>query len=128
VAEAVYFHDPAGNIVELIARKRLNLQHRPVFDAKSWIEISEVGLAADDPAGVREAMTGQMGLAAFWCPSPAFCALGDEHGLFIVVDAHEKKWIPSMEAARSFPLEVDLIQEGKQWHVRWDNVQLELQD
>jgi catechol-2,3-dioxygenase len=126
VAEAVYFHDPAGNIVELIARRRLEIPRKESFDAASWVEISEIGLAVDTPLEVKGALTGQVGLASFWCPSAEFCALGDEQGLFIVVDASHKKWIPSMEPAKSFPLEAEIVQDGQAWMVGWQQEILKL--
>src|SRR5215510_667136 len=43
-AKSVYFYDPAGNILELIARFDLNNEADDDFSSKQFLSISEVGL------------------------------------------------------------------------------------
>lgn len=125
-AEAVYFHDPAGNIVEFIARRRLRLPAQGAFGIHCLAGISEIGWAASPPAPVRATLTAQMGVEPFWCFSELFCALGDDHGLFILVDAREKHWIPSMEPAQVFPFEATVVHAGQSWQMVWDKERLRL--
>jgi catechol 2,3-dioxygenase-like lactoylglutathione lyase family enzyme len=125
VAEAVYFHDPAGNIVEFIARKRLQIPFPAGgFKISQIAGVSEIGFPTVDPAGLRAALQAQIGLAAFWCPAPTFCALGDENGLVIVVDALEKRWIPTMAEAIPFPFSATLHSPAEEWNLAWDGTKL----
>ena len=54
-AHAVYFHDPAGNIVELIAHHRLdrNGSHRRLSAADELVGFSELGIVGDPPELLR---------------------------------------------------------------------------
>lgn len=50
-ARAVYFHDPAGNIVELIAHTGIGeVGARGAFAAGELVGVSEVGLVCDPPS------------------------------------------------------------------------------
>lgn len=114
-AEAIYFHDPAGNIVEFIARHRLPRSGRAIFDMDDLLSISEIGLPTHHFLEVKSLMETQLGLSIFGNPSAIFAALGDDHGLWILVDAAEKCWIPNMEPALPFPLEATVQVEETTW-------------
>lgn len=85
-AHALYFFDPAGNIVELIARHTLSAASRRPFSAASLLGISEIGIVTDNVADTVAQLR-----SAFDAPvyrnsqSAEFTALGDDEGLFIVV-------------------------------------------
>jgi catechol-2,3-dioxygenase len=85
-AHAIYCRDPAGNLVELIARHALpNATGRP-FGAASLLAISEVGLAVDDVPGSAARLRAALGVAAYAGPGgEEFAAIGDEHGLLNVI-------------------------------------------
>jgi catechol 2,3-dioxygenase-like lactoylglutathione lyase family enzyme len=125
-AKSVYFHDPAGNILELIARERLELPGGKPFGSDSIVGISEMGLPTDSMATVLQALESQIELARFWNPGPSFAAMGDDRGLFIVVDSKEKLWIPTMVPALPFPFEADISERGNTWKLNWSDGQLRL--
>jgi catechol-2,3-dioxygenase len=77
-ARSAYFFDPAGNIVELIARERA-----PGEDL--FLEISEVGLPVEDVGAAVDALESELGLPYFSGNRRDFAAVGDDRGLFIVV-------------------------------------------
>lgn len=89
-----YFYDPAGNILELIARHDLpNASDRP-FDATSLLNISEIGVATDDVPAQVAAIQAQVNAPLYRQPLDAtFTAIGDEHGLLIVV-RRGRIWFP----------------------------------
>lgn len=124
----MYFHDPAGNIVELISRKRLGLRGSGEFGSNCLIGISEIGFATYAPADVRTRLEAEMDLDRFWCSEDRFCALGDEQGLFILVDAGHKRWIPCMEEALPFPFSAAVSSGSRSWKVSWDNTELVLEE
>ncbi|HEX2620681.1 MAG TPA: VOC family protein, partial [Phototrophicaceae bacterium] len=47
-AHSIYFYDPAGNVLELIARHDLPTASDKPFTSNSMLSISEVGLGAED--------------------------------------------------------------------------------
>ncbi len=53
-AHACYFEDPAGNIVELIARYNENPKSESPFSVNSIINISEIGLIVKDAPQVAK--------------------------------------------------------------------------
>ncbi len=96
-AQQVYFHDPAGNIMELIARQTLPNDVPGAFGPDDLLCMSEIGLPVDDvPAGAT-ALTATLGIAHYKEHSDAFAPLGDHHGLFIVV-AVGRPWQPTDDA------------------------------
>ena len=51
-----------------------------------------------------------------------FCAVGDENGLFIVVNYNDKKWFPQMDEAKPFPFEIIFENaEGKIFKLIYEN-------
>lgn len=97
-ARAVYFHDPAGNILELIARERAP-------GAELLLEVSEVGLPVADVAEAVDFLQAELGLAHFDGDRKLFSALGDDRGLFIVVPVG-RVWAFTELPASDVPLHV----------------------
>lgn len=70
---AVYFLDPAGNVVELIANVRLADDGAEEGDARGdgfgpeqLLDVAEIGLAAADPAATSAALQGFLGEGVLW--------------------------------------------------------------
>jgi catechol-2,3-dioxygenase len=106
-AEAVYFFDAAGNIVELIARRDLANESSQTFGPESLLEISEIGVVTDDVLAWNAQAAEQWGILPFEKQKPAadFSALGSDLGLFIVVPENRKWFLTDIPAAK-MPLEV----------------------
>ncbi len=106
-AEATYFYDPAGNIVELIARRDLQNESEHPFGRESLLEISEIGIVCDDVSAWNERAKSEYGILPFdkQKPSADFSALGTDTGLFIVVQEGRKWFLTDIPADRA-PLEV----------------------
>jgi hypothetical protein len=77
-ARSAYYYDSAGNIIELIARER-------VPGDELLIEVSEVGLPVADVGAVGNFLETELGLPHFSGDRENFSAVGDDHGLFILV-------------------------------------------
>lgn len=92
-ADNLYFLDPAGNILELIARHTLPAAFEPPFGPQHLLCVSEIGVATEDvPATVRA--LAELGVEEYRGPgSETFNAVGDEHGLCIVVK-RGRVWFP----------------------------------
>lgn len=95
-AHSVYFRDPAGNVGELIARHSIPAPapaSDAPFSARELLNVSEIGLAADDVPALAAALTA-LGLKVYDAgDGTVFTAVGDEHGLFIVV-RRGRVWYP----------------------------------
>lgn len=93
-AHSVYFYDPAGNILEFIARHDLDEHSDKPFDEQSILSISEIGIVSEDVPAMVRSLQSQMGISPYGGPgSETFTAVGDEHGLFIVVK-RGRIWFP----------------------------------
>jgi hypothetical protein len=109
-AKSVYFYDPAGNILELIARFDLDYKTTEPFASSQFLSISEVGLVfnEDELDKRTEDLLQQYQLSFFdkQPPLPQFRAVGDDEGLFIIVPNY-RNWFPTSKAAGIFPMEVE---------------------
>lgn len=106
-ADAAYFFDPAGNIVELIARRDLQNESEHPFGPASLMEISEIGIVTGDVLAWNARAEAGFGILPFdkQKPSADFSALGTDMGLFIVVPEGRKWFLTDIPAAKA-PLEV----------------------
>jgi catechol 2,3-dioxygenase-like lactoylglutathione lyase family enzyme len=106
-AEAAYFFDPAGNIVELIARRDLQNESEHPFGLDSLMEISEIGIVTDDVLAWNARAEAEFGILPFdkQKPSADFSALGTDMGLFIVVEEGRNWFLTDIPAAKA-PLKV----------------------
>lgn len=106
-AHAVYFRDPAGNIIELIARHDLPTGSSGKWDIEDDILwISEVGIVVDSAAGTMVDLERRLGLPVYLNASEGFAPIGDEEGLLIVVE-EGREWMPDyVDKAQAFPARV----------------------
>jgi catechol 2,3-dioxygenase-like lactoylglutathione lyase family enzyme len=96
-ATALYFYDPAGNIVELIERRNLPAPDPPnsgPFAVNEILEISEIGLATRDCQKLANQLKHRLSLSEYRDFSPTFIPLGDETGLLILVE-EGRLWFPN---------------------------------
>ncbi|MDQ0205681.1 VOC family protein [Alkalicoccobacillus murimartini] len=104
-AHAIYFTDPAGNIVELIARHDDQIPdgHLP-FNSKLIMNISEIGIVTNQVQPMVQKILSK-GLKEARPGSEYFAPLGDVEGLFIVVK-NKRIWFFSDKPAAFFPVHV----------------------
>jgi hypothetical protein len=84
-AHSIFFLDPAGNVVEYIARHDLKNGDTSPF---SWADIlyaSEIGLIADDVPAMAKKLADAAGVMPYRGASDQFTAMGDEYGLLLVM-------------------------------------------
>ena len=101
-AHSVYFLDPAGNILEVIARHGLENGAPGSFGPTDFLNVSELGFVVPDPQETMDLLA-----SAFELPIKSrlddFGAVGDDHGLFIV-SAEKRPWMPTdNQLAEPFP-------------------------
>jgi len=109
-AHSCYFHDPAGNIVEFIARHDLKYTASE-FTVDEVLYISEIRLPVTDVESVVEELHLTCGVEVWRSENnPRFVAVGDNKGMVIVVD-HKRPWFPSHELPVVSPIK-GVIQTG----------------
>ncbi|QUL54345.1 glyoxalase/bleomycin resistance/dioxygenase family protein [Paenibacillus tritici] len=96
-AESIYFHDPAGNLVELIARHHLNNSTDQLFSQASLLCVSEIGLPVPDVDNALLELS-HAGILPWQDYNSSFAAAGDEQGLLIVVKEGRVWFMSDQEA------------------------------
>lgn len=112
-ARAVYFHDPEGNILELIARKALPNAPSALFPRTPIVGLSEIGIVADNVDLACQALHDHYGVPYF-ARGPRLrdvAAMGDDEGLFIVSQTG-RGWWPTLRPAERHPLKVSIERDG----------------
>ena len=107
-ADAAYFRDPDGNVVELIAHHDLPEAHRPPFGPGSMLGVCEMGVPTDDVGAYLESLERRTGARRWSGDGVSFAAAGDKRGSLIVV-RRGRAWYPTTDAeATTGPLRIDL--------------------
>lgn len=104
-AHSLYFFDPAGNIVEFIARHDLKNSSSTPFSGGDLLEISEVGFPCSDVRNTFYFLHESFGVLRYSGNFENFCAAGDEHGLFILTE-RDRNWFPTEKESIAAPVKV----------------------
>ncbi len=110
-ANQVYFYDPAGNILELIARHELKHDAITPFDSSSILNICEIGLAVPNAADFADWAEVNLKISKYRQGSSSFTPIGDAHGLIIAASIG-REWYPNTNI-QAQPHFVKIILEGK---------------
>ena len=106
-AHSIYFYDPAGNIVEFIARHRLNNSSDGEFSVNNITSISEIGMPVNDVKTFFEDVSDATGIPLFSGDNKTFTAAGDDEGLLIIVPKG-RNWFPNCPPAEIYPIALEL--------------------
>jgi catechol-2,3-dioxygenase len=118
-AHSIYFWDPGGNLFEFIARHTLPnaRQGGATFDSpRDVLCVSELGVVTEDVGKTDEEVTARLEISRYAAPKDGkllndFRAMGDEHGLFIVV-RRGRRWFMTGTGAEPFPTEAVVEVDG----------------
>ncbi|WP_298367718.1 VOC family protein [uncultured Lutibacter sp.] len=94
-AKAIYFYDLENNIIEFISRKNMNLNSNQKFSSKEVFNISEIGMASSHIESTFKKLNTIKKINIYSGDMEQFCAVGNENGLFIVVNNNLRKWFPT---------------------------------
>ena len=84
-AHSIFFLDPAGNVVEYIARHDLKNGDTSPFGWPDILYASEIGLIVDDVAATAAMLKSIATIDQYKGGSDQFMAMGDEYGLLLVM-------------------------------------------
>ena len=127
-AEALYFYDADHNIVELIARRNTQPEATTAFGIDQWLGVSEIGAPTTQLVAACDFLQQEAGLPWYSGDRKRFAAIGDEAGLFILLDRSSRKWMPCDDPALPSPFEARVEWAGKQCLLRYADEQWTLLD
>ncbi|MGE6356890.1 VOC family protein [Flavobacterium sp. NPDC079362] len=119
-ANAVYFYDNNGNLLEFIARHDLNNAQTTAFSSKSILNISEIGIVNENPLELGNLLKTKHGLEFFSknANSELFSAIGDDEGLLIIVQPN-RNWYPTQTPSESNRTEVRIENKGSEIELKF---------
>ena len=108
-ARAVYFHDPAGSIVELIAHRGLEENGRAGdFRAEELVGLSELGVVHDPAESLRRLETVGLELWSGSVEGENSLAFVGEKGRTLILASPGRGWLPTSRPAETHPLTATL--------------------
>jgi catechol-2,3-dioxygenase len=99
-AHSVFFWDPAGNLLEFIARHDLNNAMAGEFSSKEILLVSEIALIVNDVDLTANQLKSKFALSEYRQGSENFRAIGDENGLLLIMKKG-RIWMDNTDAAKS---------------------------
>ena len=113
-AKSFYFNDPAGNILELIARFDLSDNVSEKFSSNHIRNVSEIGLVFSESSFQKDTdeLLQHYSIPYFnkQPPLPQFKAIGDDQGLFIIVPENRIWFSTKNTESKIFPVRINFIQ------------------
>jgi catechol-2,3-dioxygenase len=118
-SSSVYFKDPAGNVLEFIARHNLDNAVDGDFDRLQILNISEIGLPSEDVVALANEICKRLDVSVFRQEANEnFTPVGDDNGL-LIIPVKDRIWIPNSGVpARLLSVRVEGMLNGKEWEVR----------
>jgi hypothetical protein len=115
LGRATYFHDPVGNIIELIAHDDETPGRAGAdFSPDELLGISEVGLVVDDPGIAADELRRVLGLTLFAgdVTGPGGLGFVGRRRRTLILSAPERGWLPTGRPAEIHPVAVTLTGAG----------------
>ena len=85
-AHSIFFLDPAGNLVEYIARHALDNSRKGPFTTQDILYASEIGFIANDVKSTGDLLLKHLKLKEYRPLTNNFWPIGDEHGLLLLIE------------------------------------------
>ncbi|MCG8458656.1 MAG: hypothetical protein MI919_20445, partial [Holophagales bacterium] len=89
-AHSVFFWDPAGNLLEYIARHDLDNRASGPFTSNDILYASEIAFVVDDQPATARQLNRDLGLGVYPPDAGFWWAMGDELGLLLCIP--ERRW------------------------------------
>lgn len=106
-ADSIYFEDPAGNVIELIARR--NVDKWSDFSVESFINLSEVSITTPFVAEVGEQLQDiGIPISGHVEIEPTALNFLGSGNTFILLVPPKRRWYFSKRLAETHPLEIEL--------------------
>lgn len=99
-AHSVFFYDPAGNLVEYIARHDLDNGQEGDFSSKDLLNISEIGFIVDEQPKMAATIHEKLNLPAYPKNTDFWWSMGNENGLILCL--RKRVWAANTPYAKKF--------------------------
>ncbi len=121
-AEAVYFYDGTGNVVEFIVHHDLDNKIKEAFDVSKIISINEIGVPSEDIPATNRILEKKLN-SLFWKGNYThFGTNGNQEGLFLLVNYTLKKtWFPTAVKIEQSPFNASISINNKLFNVIYKN-------
>lgn len=108
-SRSLYFDGPEGSVLELIARRESPTTTTGSPDGRI-LGLTEVGIAVPDVRGTTRRLRAELDVPAYAAqPEESFAAVGDVHGLLILVGVG-RRWFPTGDRyAGAARIDVDAV-------------------
>jgi len=120
-AHSVFFLDPAGNLLEYIARHDLKNAAEGDFTPKDILYLSEIGFITEDVKATGEHLMKTLNMTEYRPGSSGFWPIGDELGLLLMIKKGNK-WTSNpdqMNTTDVFKTEVKInTNEKNHWELK----------
>ena len=123
-AQALYFHDPFQNIIELIAHHDLPQTWDGPFSAKALLGIAEMGLVVTDVTEACQVLHQNYGIPYF-SKGPYFndfAVMGEEDALMIL-SAEGRGWLPTGQPAEKSSVQLTFVVDEKEVDIHLHDAQ-----
>jgi hypothetical protein len=111
-AQACYFHDPAGSIVEFIAHR--GHAEKPgaagIFSADELAGISEIGIVTSDPSATADTLKREVGIEVWdgGLDGATSLAFTGRKAHTLIICRPGRGWLPTGRPAESHPVDITL--------------------
>ncbi|MEW7289275.1 VOC family protein [Aquimarina sp. 2304DJ70-9] len=117
-AHSVFFWDPAGNLLEYIARHDLKNGVEGKFTSTDILNVSEIGFVVDDQEKEAYDLHNNLGIEVYPRKSNFWWAMGNENGLLLCLP--KRLWGENTDNPRRFDVyktEATIVgKENKEYH------------
>lgn len=128
-ANAFYFYDASGNVVEFIVRHDLNNPDENSFDKTQILCVNEIGVPTTNVQKLNSQLENKLGTQFWKGDYERFGTNGDQHGLFLLPNFKLKEtWFPTAHALKPAPFEATVEVKQKQFTVKFKNELMSISD
>ncbi|MDY8137080.1 hypothetical protein [Aquimarina sp. 2201CG5-10] len=99
-AHSVFFWDPAGNVLEYIARHNMKNRREGAFTSDDILNISEIGFVVDDQQEEAKGLHKNLNLDEYPKGSSFWWSMGDENGLLLCLP--KRIWGETTDTPKKF--------------------------
>jgi catechol-2,3-dioxygenase len=121
-ANAFYFFDPSGNIVEFIVRHDLQNESEEPFDISHVLCVNEIGLPTSSIEQTNKQLENELGTKSWKGDFDRFGTNGDQHGLILLPNYNVKDtWFPTNQKLKPETFKAQIENSGKCFDLSFEN-------
>lgn len=106
-SESIYFVDPAGNLIEFVARSDLDDTVEGDFSPTYIRSMNEIGMPVNEVAPMISFLTDRIGIESLGDVDADIVSIGDLNGMIVIAQAGTD-WFMSDKTKRVEPLEISI--------------------